>query len=311
MNNDNFLIFYSTIAQKLFPLFVYILLGFIGGKVLKIEKSSIAKMLIYLLAPLVFFEAIWSSEINLAQLSMPLVVFSFCSIICLFIFKVTKNSFPQSLRGILAFSSGSANTGYFGIPTIIALLGADKLPGAILAIFGYSLYEYTVGFYIAARGNFSAQKALKKVLSLPALYALVFALTLNSLSIPTLSFVKNLAPSLQSAYSLLGMFMIGLGIASAQFKNFNFKFISTAFFAKFILWPASMLFFLYLEKSYFPFYSETSRQIFKIMSIVPLAANGVSIATELKTHPEEVSIAIVLSTLFALIFIPIYSFFFL
>ncbi len=41
------------------------------------------------------------------------------------------------------------------------------------------------------------------------------------------------------------------------------------------------------------------------MSIVPLAANTVAIATELKTYPEKASVAVLMSTLFALFFIPL------
>jgi predicted permease len=47
------------------------------------------------------------------------------------------------------------------------------------------------------------------------------------------------------------------------------------------------------------------------MSIVPLAANTIAIATELDVHPEESTIAVFLSTIFALFYIPLIITFFL
>ena len=42
-----------------------------------------------------------------------------------------------------------------------------------------------------------------------------------------------------------------------------------------------------------------------LASIVPLAANTVTWATELKAHPEKAAIAVVISTIFALFYIPL------
>jgi malate permease and related proteins len=47
------------------------------------------------------------------------------------------------------------------------------------------------------------------------------------------------------------------------------------------------------------------------MAIVPLAANTVALATELKVHPERAAIAVLLSTLFALFYIPFMAYIFI
>ena len=41
-----------------------------------------------------------------------------------------------------------------------------------------------------------------------------------------------------------------------------------------------------------------------LMSIVPLAANTIALASDLDVHPEEATIAVFLSTIFALFYIP-------
>ena len=59
-----------------------------------------------------------------------------------------------------------------------------------------------------------------------------------------------------------------------------------------------------LDRLYFRFFDPSIVNVLLILSLVPLAANTVAIATELKTHPEKASLAVLLSTLFALFFIP-------
>jgi len=52
-------------------------------------------------------------------------------------------------------------------------------------------------------------------------------------------------------------------------------------------------------------YNTSIHKVMILMSIVPLAANTVAFATELKAQPEKASLAVMLSTLFALFYIPL------
>ena len=47
-------------------------------------------------------------------------------------------------------------------------------------------------------------------------------------------------------------------------------------------------------------------KVLLVASITPLAANTVVFATELKTHPKKASFAVFLSTIFALLYIPVF-----
>ncbi len=60
-----------------------------------------------------------------------------------------KTKFLENpLSNILAFATGSGNTGYFGIPVGIALFGEKVLPVFIIAGFGFILFENSLGFFL-------------------------------------------------------------------------------------------------------------------------------------------------------------------
>ncbi len=61
----------------------------------------------------------------------------------------------------------------------------------------------------------------------------------------------------------------------------------------------------------FRIYNPSIHKVMILMSIVPLAANTVAFATELKAQPEKASVAVLLSTLFALFYIPLIASLFL
>lgn len=52
-------------------------------------------------------------------------------------------------------------------------------------------------------------------------------------------------------------------------------------------------------------FPEEAHKGFLLISIVPLAANSVAIASILKAHPEKVATTVLVSTLIALVYVPV------
>jgi predicted permease len=99
--------------------------------------------------------------------------------------------------------------------------------------------------------------------------------------------------------------LIGLGIGVRKKLKFDFKFIGVTFFAKFITWPLLILLIILLDKSFLHLYNPQIYEVMLLISIVPLAANAVAFSTLLQLHPEKASLAVLLSTVFALFYIPL------
>lgn len=139
---------------------------------------------------------------------------------------------------------------------------------------------------------------------LPTLYAFFLGLAVNVLGISFGQIYTDIIISFRGAYTILGMMLIGLGLASFGKYSFDYVFLSLTFLAKFIIWPAVILLIIFLDTLFLHLYTPEIHRVMVLMSIVPLAANTVAYATELKAQPEKASLAVFLSTIFALFYIP-------
>lgn len=294
------------LTEKLWPLFLYLLAGFIAARFLKVTRESIAKLLIYVISPIVFFETLIRSPFNPKHVALPFFYATLCSILGIATYKISKKYFKSPMRNLLAYAAGSANTGYFGIPATAILLGADRLSTAIFIIIGYNLYEYTTGFYLAARGSFEAKESLKKIATLPSLWTFLLSIIVSALGYHTIP--ANLEPILmgfRGAYSCLGLMMIGLGLGSIRTLNLHYNFITWTLIIKLFVFPLLAVSVIFLDQATLKFLDYELVEILLLMSLVPLAANGVSIATELKLPTDEIAFTITLSTILALLWIPL------
>lgn len=296
---------FLILLLKILPLYLLIILGFLVGKFLKLQKENIAVILIYGIAPVIVFKGVMKADIVASNLSLPFLFLGLGIALALSFFWLASFIWKDSTRNIIAFTSGTGNTGYFGLPVAVALFGNEYLPLMVLALLGTILYENSLGFYLVARGRHSKSESLQRLLKLPTIYAFVIALVLNLSGVQFGGFYDQVTYGFQLAYTLLGMMIIGLGIASMPKIAFDFTFISVAFLARFVAWPMVVLFLIFIDNTFFHFYGAEVQKIMILMSVVPLAANTVSYATLLKVQPEKSAMAVLLSTIFALFFIPV------
>lgn len=302
---------FINLLSKLIPLYIFILLGFIAGRFLKINKENIAKLLIYIIAPIIVFHGVVTTKLNLAVLSLPVIFFCLCSFICLASYIFARNLWKDETKNILAFAAGSGNAGYFGLPVAVTILG-DKVLGLVaIIILAFILYENTVGFFITARGKHTPKESLKRIITLPAIYAFSLGIILNLSGAAFGPVYYNTVNYFRNVYIVLGMMLVGLGIGDVKEYKFDFKFISTIFAGKFIVWPLLMFLVIYLDSVLFRFYNNDIHKVMMLLSVMPIAANTVAFATILKTHPEKSAVAVALTTAFAIFYIPLMTIFFI
>jgi predicted permease len=296
---------FLAILLKIVPLYLLIALGFVAGRYLAASRETVARLLIYIIAPAIIFNSVFTTPLAANVLFLPVLFFALCCLMCIGTFLVSKHIWPDATKNILSFTAGTGNTGYFGIPVAIALFGADVAGLIIILTLGFILYENSLGFYITARGHYSAKESINRLLTLPTIYAFAIALILNTLGVRFGQAYTDFATSFIGAYTVLGMMLIGLGLAGITTYKFDFKFVTASFLAKFIIWPVVVVAIIFLDKALFGFFSDQIYQVMALLSVVPLAANTVAYATELNAHPEKASFAVLLSTLFALFYIPL------
>jgi predicted permease len=111
----------------------------------------------------------------------------------------------------------------------------------------------------------------------------------------------------KSTYSVLGMMIVGMGLAGIQKTSFDLKFILASFTSKFIFWPIVVGLIVWADLAFFHIFNQEIHKVMLIMAIIPMAADTVVFSTKFNIHPEKASLTVMLSTLFTLIYIPIFT----
>ncbi len=292
---------------KLLPSFLFIVFGYLGSRYLHVQKETLARILIYILSPAVTLLGAWVAPLDHGNLYLPLVCFGISSFVCILVYKGAW-WVPKPKRNLLAYASACCNSGYFGLPLAVALLGEEAFARAVLISMGFFFFENTLGFYVSARGKFSIRESLKRLFRLPYIYAFALGLFLNFFGVERMDILgAEVLPQTRGAYSVLGMMLVGVGIGMAT-HNFAVllrdSFTSSVMLIKFLLLPFLMSL-LVIVDSYFLAFSVEAKVSLMLASFLPIAANTVAFATELKLVPDLAAIGVTLSTLFSLLFYPL------
>ncbi|XPV70396.1 MAG: AEC family transporter [Halarcobacter sp.] len=296
---------FLTLLGKIIPLYFSIILGVFSTAILKCDKETVAKILLFLLAPLIIFNATVNVKLNLSVIFLPTYFFILSTILAFVILFFARKIYSDNTANLLAFSTATGNTGNLGIPLAIIFLEPKLVDVFIFTVLASMLYQNSVGYYITAKGNFSSLESIKKVLKLPVIHAFLLGLIVNLNGIEIPSMFHDYSAYLKGAYAILGMMLLGMGLEKVRSDNsIDIKFISLALFIKFIIWPLTTIIFMILDKNFFHLLNENLYLVMFIFSIVPLAGNTVTVATILNVKPQKMSITVFISTVVSLFYIP-------
>lgn len=296
---------FFVIFLKILPLYLVILLGYIAGVTLKIDRSSIANFLLYIIAPIVILNGILNIDNLEKLLLLPVITFLISCCMCLIVYKATAVLFKDNLRNIIAFSSGSSSTGHFGLPLALMLLDEETTGIYILAFLGVTLFENTYGFYIAAKGNFGALYCIKKTLTLPSLHVIIIGMLMKALHLTFPIEFNDFFLNSRGAYLTLGMTTMGLALATIKKFEADWKCISITLVVKYILWPVLTIILILLDIYYFHIYERKVYHAMFILSIVPISISTMIVGSVLNYPAEKLAVVVLINTLAGLIYVPL------
>ena len=170
---------------------------------------------------------------------------------------------------------------------------------------GGLFYEATVFYYLAARSAFDIRQSLIKLLKFPGLYAVGAGLLVNAVQFELPELFWTYWAHFKGAYVVMGMMIIGAALSNLEKFTFGPRFLSLVFVGKFVIWPALAYSAILLDQHMLHWFSNDIHLMIMIMAIVPPAANTVAFAAQLDLEPEKAATTILLSTLFALFYIPL------
>jgi predicted permease len=297
--------FDTALALKLMPLYLLVVIGFLLGRIFGVKGQDLGRLALFVLSPAVVFKGFAGADLSGALLALPFAVFGLCSAVALLMRPLAGRCWHDGRERIAAFTAGTGNTGFFGIPACLALIGPDSLPLVVMVSFGATAYENSVGFYTVARSEASVAGAVLRVLKYPGLHAcwLGAAVNLSGARMPPAA--AQTIDLLSGAFVPVGMMIVGLGLAQIRRFSLDLGFTAFTLAVKFALWPALALTFIWLDRTWLHAFGRLGHQVLLIESLVPLAAVTVVHASLRDIHPDRAAIAVALSTLFALAWLPV------
>jgi predicted permease len=294
----------EMLIVKLMPMVAFMAMGFVAGRWLSADRQTIASMMLYLIVPFVFYTGIAQMEMQLRLLAVPLLSFGLASAVGLVAYAVAQHLYGDSRANIIGMASGTGNNGYFGLPIAMLLFDEQTVGVYLLCIVGISLFESSIGFFMTARGEHEPAEALRRTLRMPMLYAFLLGSVAAFMEWRPAGFMLDMLEYCKGAYTVLGMMMIGIGLASMTRFRVDMGFTALLFFNKFIFWPALAVGVVWVDRIFLGVYSPSVHQALLLISVMPLAANSVAIAALLNCQPQRTAAAVLLSTIFGIFFVP-------
>lgn len=302
---------FSLVFFKVLSSLLSVAIGFGAGKFADVDKDSIAKLLFYFVAPIVFFAIPTSTTLQVSDLGILFITIFICSMLVLLSYWLYGYIWQDSHRNILAMSAGTGNGGYVVLPIAAALFDDFTLSIYALAMIGVAINEASVGLYYCFKGSVSARENLIKVMKLPILNAFFIGCVFSFAGFQMPSFLDDFVISMKGAFSILGMVMIGLALSKIEKFEFDYKFTGAAFISKFIFFPLAFYVFILFDKFVLGWYDNQYYNAVQLASLAPMATNTIVISSLYKIHPDKVATAVLLSLLFVLLYMPIMASIFL
>lgn len=298
---------FSTLFFQILPLYSIVLVTWLAGRFIDIDPQAIARLVIYAIAPVIFFNAAYSIDLNLETLSLPFIYTG----LLFFMLIIGKQIAPFLITGkkeinLFSVTIGSKNSGYMGIPIAVLLFPPELTNIYILMIAGGIFNEVLINYYVLARSHFSIEESIRKILSMPLLYAVLLGFIANSFNVDLPEFAKESIDLLKGSYVVLGMGILGLSVAKIKNLKIDFKSVTGVLVMHILIWPALIFILIIVDQSFLHFLSEDIYPALLLVSIMPVAANVVAYATELNVNPEEATSFVLISTLISLTVIPVF-----
>lgn len=289
----------NTILLSMLPVIVASISGFLLSRTRSIDLNSLGSIVIYCIAPIVNFDAVLKAQATPAMIALPI-----CAFIIGALNSVTTYQWSQRLRHglglIVASSASSANTLYFGLGLASAVLPPVLLPAFLLTCVGFSLSETIFGYYFLARGQFTWQRAIRRVTRLPVLYAVALGLLCHAAQINRPDWLEPLATDARGTLILLGSMILGVALGQEKSWRFQPGLACAVLMSRHVSFAVLAFAILYLDHLSTHWIEPQYDIIFVLFALFPIANNTLTFAATLNVPTGSISNAIVLSNLVAL-----------
>ena len=288
----SFIELFNTFANNLLPIMLIAAAGYILGKTLTVDSRTIGRMVFYIFSPLLVFNLMVTSQLNLTQalttVGYTAAVIVIMGTLAFLLGKLFKLHRAHLLAVVLTVAFG--NTGNYGLPLVKFAFGDEALAVASIFYVTTTILFNTVGVVIASLGHLDLKSAILGVFKLPILYAVMIALLIKGfgISVP-LPLSRTIEIAANGAIPAM-IILLGLELTRIEWTH-SMRAMSVGVATKLLIGPLVGL----LLASLFGLQGHT-RQGSVIEAAMPAAVATTVVATEYKLEPSLVTAIVFFGT---------------
>ncbi len=287
-----------SLFPAVLPVGLIILIGFITGRNLPLQKSTISQLTLYVLSPALVIDSLYRTNVSLDSslglLSGFVITSSIIFLTVKLLGKITN--FPSSLETAILATSLFPNNGNMGLPVVDFALGTAGLARAVIYMIGSSILMFCFGPAII-KGE-GIVYGLRLIIKLPLLWAIVAGIGLRMLNF---EFPFQLDTSIQkvgTAAIPIALILLGMQLASTHFE-LGFKELYATVIRLLVAPAIAYIVGINLDLQILDL------QVLVLQSAMPTAVNSLVLVTEFGGDKDFVAKTIVTSTLLSFITLPL------
>ena len=210
---DLFILF----RDNLLPILLIAGAGFALGKVFKITPRALSQVIFYIFSPALVFHLLTDNDLNNKDIVITIL---FATVLLVILAGLTwlggkLLKLDRKMMAAVLLTALFMNAGNYGLPVIDIAFGGTALAFASLFFVTTATYTNSVGVVIASSGHTSVLKAIKGLLRLPSIYALILGIIIVRLGVdlhPTLDRTIDMlaGASIPSMLVLLGLQFVNI-----------------------------------------------------------------------------------------------------
>ncbi len=288
----------TTLLPAVLPVGLIILIGFIVGRTIPLQRSTLSQLALFVLSPALVIDSLYRTELSVASSGKLLMGFALTSSIIYGALKLMSKIFalsPSISTGLTA-TILFPNNGNMGLPVVTFALGTAGLERAVVYMIGSSFLMFCFGpAIIQGKGIL---QGLKLIFRLPLLWAILGGVSLRLFSIKFPFELDKGIQQLGAAAIPIALILLGIQLSETRFQPGTQEILSAI--ARLLIAPLIAYFigrFLQLEP--------LNLKVLVLQSAMPTAVNSFILVSEFGGDQELVAKAIVTSTLMSFITLPL------
>lgn len=292
---------FQRIAGIILPVFLIIAAGYgyarLRGPVVKTDLTSVNRLSIELLCPLLLFSALAAKEFdlvaNLPLLAAGALIALGSGLIAWPVARLLGYD-PRTLVPPMIYN----NCGNMGLPLAVLAFGPTGLSEAVAMFMACSLVYFTVGIRIMESGRSGPRRATLKMFASPMMAAMLLGMVFAAFRIPLPAALLQAMRMMGEAGIPLMLLALGVRMTDVSLQSWRIGLVGA------VLCPLSGLAVAEVLTMLLPLTDMQRGQMF-LFAALPPAVFCFMVAENYKQEPERVAAIVLLGNFAALAFVPL------